>query len=65
MNRSTSMSIARILVRLNSKSSEIGSRVVYLSTIEGDNVAGGGDTIADGDKKSLMSDGGRAQSSCR
>jgi hypothetical protein len=36
---------------------------VYLSTAKGDDIAGGGDTIANGGIKSSMSDEGRVRSS--
>jgi hypothetical protein len=54
------MSIARILVRLNSMNDDIESWGVYLSHAEGDDVTGGGDAVVDGGTKSSMTGGGRA-----
>ena len=45
MNTRTSVNIARTLVKLNSINWDIGSRGVYLSIVERDDVAGGGDDV--------------------
>jgi hypothetical protein len=63
MNNDTRMSIARILVRLNNMNNNIRSRDVYLSSVEGDDIASGGDVVADGGTKSSISGRGRARSS--
>ena len=45
MNIRTSVNIARTLVKLNNINWDIGSRGVYLSIVERDNVAGGDDDV--------------------
>jgi hypothetical protein len=68
MIKRTSVNITCILATvLNSMNEAIGSRGVYLSTAEGDDVADDGytdgDTVAGGDARSSMSGGGRDRSS--
>jgi hypothetical protein len=68
MIKRTSVNIACILATvLNSMNGAIGSRGVYLSTAEEDDVAGDGDAdgdaIAGGGARSSMSGGGRDRSS--
>jgi hypothetical protein len=60
-----SVCIGHTPLRLNSANQVIGTRGVYFSTAEGDDIVGDvdadGDTVGGDGARSLMSDGGRAR----